>query len=289
MRSIIIGSALAIFISGVTLSSQEWQPKRTPDGQPDISGIIWTTGPDEVAYTGDLETGVADPIGRKIQGRGLNSNGRSLIIDPPNGRIPYQPWAAAKRAQIPHGRPNAEIGRTVVDRDPNKLREVRPQYMCLPAAPRVNFDRDFRITQTPGYVIMTWEWSHGYRIIPIDGRPRISPRVKMAMGDARGRWEGNTLVVETTNINDWDWLDAAATFFTDKMTAVERYTILDANMLDYRVTITDPNVFTQPWTAAFKMRRAQSADYEVLEHACVEGERAVEHMLGKERNGAYSN
>lgn len=288
MRSIIIGSALAIFISGVTLSSQEWQPKRTPDGQPDISGIIWTTGPDEVAYTGDLETGEADPVGRKIQGRGL-SKGKSLIIDPPNGRIPYQPWAAAKRAQIPHGRPNAEIGRTVVDRDPNKLREVRPQYMCLPAAPRVNFDRDFRITQTAGYVIMTWEWSHGYRIIPIDGRPRISPRVKMAMGDARGRWEGNTLIVETANINDWDWLDAAATFFTDRMTAVERYTILDANTMDYRVTITDPNVFTQPWTAAFKMRRAQSPDYEILEHACVEGERAVEHMLGKERNGAYSN
>ena len=287
MRSMFIGSALAMSI-GVTLSSQEWQPPRTPDGQPDISGIVWTTGPDEVAYTGDLETGVADPVGRKIQGRGL-SKGGSLIIDPPNGRIPYQPWAAAKRAQIPHGRPNADIGRKVVDRDPAKLREIRPQYMCLPAAPRINFDRDFRMIQTPGYVIMAWEWSHGYRIIPLDGRPRISPRIKMAMGDARGRWEGNTLVVETTNVNDWDWLDAAATFFTDKMTAVERYTILDANTLDYRVTITDPNVFTQPWTAAFKMRRAQNADHEILEHACVEGERAVEHILGKERNGAFTN
>ena len=287
MRSIFIGSALAIFLVG-TFSAQEWQPKRTPDGQPDLSGIVWTTGPDEVAYTGDLETGVADPIGRKIQGRGITKGG-SLIIDPPNGRIPYQPWAAAKRAQIPHGRPAPEIGRTVVEREPNKLREVRPQYMCLPAAPRINFDRDFRIVQTPGYVIMMWEWSHAYRIIPVDGRPRISPRVKMAMGDARGRWEGNTLVVETTNLNDWDWLDAAATFFTDKMTAVERYTILDANTLDYRVTITDPNVFTQPWTAAFKMRKSHDPDYEFLEAACVEGERAVGHILGKERTGAFSN
>ena len=69
MRSMFIGSALAISV-GVTLSSQEWQPPRTPDGQPDISGIIWTTGPDDTRYTGDLETGVADPVGRKIQGRG---------------------------------------------------------------------------------------------------------------------------------------------------------------------------------------------------------------------------
>ena len=107
----------------------------------------------------------------------------------------------------------------------------------------------------------------------------------MAMGDARGRWEGNTLIVETTNINDWDWLDAAATFHSDAMTAVERYTILDANTLDYKVTITDPNVFTQPWTAAFKMRRAHDPGYEVLEHACVEGERAVDHILGKQRPG----
>ena len=125
MRSMLIGSALAIF-AGANLLSQEWQPKRTPDGQPDISGIIWTTGPDEVAYTGDLETGVADPVGRKIQGRGVTKGG-TLIVDPPNGRIPFQPWALAKREQIPHGRPAPEIGRKVVDRDPVKLREIRPQ------------------------------------------------------------------------------------------------------------------------------------------------------------------
>ncbi len=277
MRGIIIGSAFALFLGG-TLSSQEWQPPRTADGQPDISGIVWTTGPDEVAYTGDLETGVADPIGRRIQGRGITKGG-TLILDPPNGLMPYQPWALAKREQIPHGRPASQIGRRVVDRDPVRLREIRPQYMCLPAAPRVNFDRDFSFVQTPGYVIMTWEWSHAYRIIPLDGRPRTSPRVKMAMGDARGRWEGNTLVVETSNINDWDWLDAAGSFHSDAMTVVERYTILDANTLDYRVTITDPNVFTRPWTAGFKMRRAHDPGYEVLEHACVEGERAVDHIL----------
>jgi hypothetical protein len=200
-------------------------------------------------------------------------------MDPPNGLIPYQPWALTKRAQIPHGRPAPEIGRKVVDRDPVKLREIRPQYMCLPAAPRINFDRDFSLVQTPGYVIMLWEWSHGYRVIPLDGRPRISSRVKMAMGDARGRWDGNTLIVETTNINDWDWLDAAGSFHSDEMTAVERYTIVDANTLDYRVTITDPKVFTQPWTAGFKMRRVHDPGYEVLEHACVEGERAVDHIL----------
>jgi hypothetical protein len=278
MRSLWIGSLCAVAL-GVTLASQEWQPRRTPDGQPDISGIVWTTGPDEVAYTGDLETGVADAVGRKVQGRGIPKGG-SLIVDPKNGLIPYQPWAQARREQIPHGRVAPQIGRKVVDREPTKLREVRPQYMCLPAAPRINFDRDFHFVQTPGYVVMMWEWSHAYRVIPLDGRPRLSPRVKMAMGDARGRWEGNTLVVETTNINDWDWLDAAASFHSDAMTAVERYTILDANTIDYRVTIADPKVFTQPWTAAFKMRRSHDPGYEIIEAACVEGERAVTNILG---------
>ena len=280
MRSTWIGVAVTL-VATVTLSSQERQLARTADGHPDISGIIWTTGPDEVLYTGDLETGVADEDARKVQGRQVFKGG-SLIVDPPNGLIPYQPWAAAKREQIPHGRTAANIGRKVVDRDPKNLRELRPQTMCLPGAPRINFDRDFQTVQTPGYVIMIWEWSHAYRIIPLDGRPHISPRVKMAMGDARGRWEGDTLIVETTNMNDWDWLDASGTFHTDAMTSVERYTVVDANTIDYKVTITDPNVFTQPWTAAFKMRRARrDPGYEFLETACVEGERAVTNILGE--------
>jgi hypothetical protein len=92
-------------------STHAWNPPRTPDGQPNIQGV-WGTGPDEVLYTGDLETGEGDEVARGIQGRTV-TRGRSLIIDPPDGLIPYQPWAAAKRQQIPHGRAAERIGRKV--------------------------------------------------------------------------------------------------------------------------------------------------------------------------------
>jgi len=255
---------------------------RTADGQPDLQGAVWTTGPDDVLYTGDLETGVADEAARTVQGQRIYP-GSSLVIDPPDGRIPYKPWAAARRESLPHLRPAELIGRKVAGHTPRTLREIRPQTMCLPAAPRIVFDRDFQFLQTPDAVIMLWEWSHAYRVIHLDGRPRLSPRVKMAMGDARGRWEGNTLVVHTTNLNDWDWLDAAGTFFTDAMTSVERFTVVDANIMSYEVTFTDPNVFTRPWTVAFPIRarrdKAVMEWFGTLEIACVEGERSVPNII----------
>ena len=256
---------------------------RTPEGHPDLAGAVWVTGPDSVLYTGDLETGVADEEARTIQGQELYP-ASSLVIHPPDGLIPYQPWAAAKRETIPHMRKGDLIGRKVAEREPASLRDIRPQTMCIPAAPRIVFDRDFRFIQTPGYVIMQWDWSHAYRVIPLDGRPRIHSNVKMAMGDARGRWEGDTLIVETTNMNDWDWLDAAGTFHSDAMTSVERFTVVDADTIGYEVTITDPNVFTRPWTAAFPIRARRDKDavdwFGKLETACVEGERAVGNILG---------
>jgi len=289
------GSALAI-VAGVALvlpapgsaagqtphaAAKAWDPPRTPDGQPDIQGGVWTTGPDEVLYTGDLETGVADLDARRIQGRPVNYKGGTLIIDPPDGLIPYQPWAAAKRQEIPHGRDGETIGRKLTQRQPVSLRDLSPHTFCLPGAPHVVFNRDFQFIQTPGAVVMAWEWSHAYRVISLDGRPHIAPNVKLVMGDARGHWDGNTLVVETTNLNDWDWLDAAGTFHSDAMSTIERFAFADANTINYQVTVTDPKVFTRPWTAAFAIRRTTPGE-ELMEHACVEGERGVEGILGKD-------
>ena len=102
------------------------------------------------------------------------------------------------------------------------------------------------------------------------------------MGDARGRWEGNTLVVETTNLNDWDWFDYTGTFHSDAIGLVERFTFVDANTIQYQFTVTDPKVFTRPWTVAVSLERIhRAADYEMMEHACVEGERGVAALLGK--------
>ena len=146
MRSILIGSALAIFIVG-TVSSQEWQPKRTPDGQPDISGIIWTTGPDE-SRTPETSR-PASPTRSGARYRAAVHQGRQ-----PDHRSAERPDSVPAvgcgETRADPARPSApEIGRTVVNRDPAKLREVRPQYMCLPAAPRINFDRDFQMSR-PG-------------------------------------------------------------------------------------------------------------------------------------------
>ena len=248
---------------------------RTADGQPNIQGE-W----DSDAYGPDLEMGIDDAETARIQGRaggaGVSpAKAVSVIIDPPDGRIPYQPWAQARRLAIPSFRRN-------VNRDtPKTLREMRPRTLCLHAPPRSTIG-GFEAVQVPGYVIFVWEFSHAYRIIPLDGRPRLAPQVKLAMGDARGRWEGQTLIVETTNLNDWDWFDYTGTFHTDATTVVERFTVLDSDTIDYQFTVTNPEVFTRPWTVAtsFKRNVRRPADWEMLESACVEGERGVEGIMG---------
>jgi hypothetical protein len=205
---------------------------------------------------------------------------RQVITDPPDGKIPYQPWAAAKR----------EEHRKNID-DPLSIRGIDSNYMCFYGPPRHNYSYGYTITQTPGFVIMTTGWSHLYRVIPLTDRPHVGADVKLMMGDARGRWEGNTLVVETTNLNDWVWFDGSGSFHSDSMRLLERFTVLDADTIDYTGTVEDPVVLTRSFTISLQLRnlrnrmRAQGGDLEGAgeqwEEACVEGERAVETMLNR--------
>jgi hypothetical protein len=99
------------------------------------------------------------------------------------------------------------------------------------------------------------------------------------MGDARGHWEGNTLVVDTTNMNDWDWFDATGTFHSDAISMVERFAFVDAKTMNYDVAITDPGVLTRPFTITLPFEKhARPASYELLEAACVEGEKGAEGL-----------
>ena len=238
---------------------------RTADGQPDIQGH-W--GSD--AYTQDLETGLPDEETNTIQGRPApdQSKATSVISDPADGKIPYQPWAAGRRLRIPSFR-RGEISKGA----PKSARDIRPQTFCLVGLPRLNWYGDFQIAQIPGYVVMEWEWSHAFRVIPLDAaRPHLPPNVKLSMGDARGHWEGHTLVVDTANMNDWDWFDATGTFHSSAMSMVERFTFVDAKTMTYDVTITDPTVLTRPFTITLQFgKRDRPADYELFEEACVEG------------------
>jgi len=155
-----------------------------------------------------------------------------------------------------------------------------PELMCIAGVPFVANFSEFQIVQSPGFVIMAWERNRDVRIIPLTERPHLPDAIKLYMGDARGRWEGNTLIVETRNMNDWGWLDKHETFHSDAMTMVERFTFAGDTM-QYRATITDSKVFTRPWTMGNTFRRTRGAtpDYEIMEYACAEGERAVARIL----------
>lgn len=190
------------------------------------------------------------------------------IIDPPDGEVPYQPWAAARQKQQAY---NYE--------HPTKPEHIDTQHWCLiPGVPRLYYIvPGFKIVQAPGIVVFVWDEYHAYRVIPLDGRPHVGSNLKLWMGDARGRWEGHTLVVDTTNLNGKMRLTYIGDFFTDKAHLVERMTFVDANTMTYEATIEDPTVFTRPWTLRVAERRR--ADEEMWETAYYEEETSANRIL----------
>jgi hypothetical protein len=140
------------------------------------------------------------------------------------------------------------------------------------------------IHQGPGSVILTLDWSHYFRVIPTDGRAGSGSTAKRWMGESRGRWEGDTLVVEVTNLNGKMWLDSVGNFFSKNVRLVERWRMVEMNTLEYEVTFDDPTVYTKPWKMVIPIRRnepAPSSDphaREFWEHACHEGNHDVGHI-----------
>src|SRR5439155_4752070 len=110
-------------------------------------------------------------------------------------------------------------------------------------------------------------------VIPLDARPHIDPKIHQFMGDSRGHWEGDTLVVDVTNQVARTWFDIAANFHSDRIHVAERFTAVNENTIDYEATIEDPKVYTQPWKIAYPIARNLTPNYELMEHACWEGER----------------
>ena len=126
-----------------------------------------------------------------------------------------------------------------------------------------------------------FEYQHAYRVIPLDGRPHVGENIKLFMGDSRGHWEGDTLVVDVTSNNDQTWFDLVGTFHSDAMHILERFTLVDADTMRYTATITDPQVFTRPWTMAVTFDRNKEKAFELIEDACHEGEQDAWHALAK--------
>ena len=199
------------------------------------------------------------------------SRATSLVVDPPDGKVPYTPegrrrWDATPKLGPP-------------------LPANRPEDRALPErcittdgllAPNPFYNNVHQIVQAPGYVAILTEMMHEARIIPLDRRPRLGPAVQMYVGDARGRWEGQTLVVETTNFNDQKLFRGA----TRQMHLIERFTRLDADTIEYRLTVTDPATFARPWTLENGLRKADGDLYEV---GCHEGNYGLRGILAGAR------
>jgi hypothetical protein len=255
--------------------SRTWSPARTPDGQPDLRGI-WRPNAPNASHS--LEEG-AEPENRRIGGRTEEEIARELatqavvLVDLPDRRLPYLPAAEAIRTKHLENQ-----------FAPTELEHIEPEDRCLlNGVPRTNYRNLWQIHQIPGYVVITYEWVHGYRIIPIDGRPHIGSNIKLWNGDSVGRWEGNTLVVEVTNQNVETWFDSHGSFHSEDLRVVERYTLVDADTIRYEARIEDPKVFSRPWTIGITVSRHDEPGYEFIEEACHEGDRNAQNMLAEGR------
>jgi hypothetical protein len=213
-----------------------YTPPRTPDGVPDFQGAWTGAAGDGTSFLEDHD--YVDPTTPAQE---------SFVSDPTDGRVPYTPWALAKRNEILAG-----LGRGWPGESGEPL-HVSPGAFCLLAVPGISFDPQ-EIVQKPGSVIMLND--EGYRVISTDGRSALNQNVKLWYGNSRGHWEGNTLVVEVTNLNGRAWFDSTGQFYSENTRAVERWTLVDADTIDYEVTLEDPTIYTRPWKMNFPKRRA---------------------------------
>jgi hypothetical protein len=288
-------------------SSTDSFSKRTPDGQPDLQGM-WigaTITPFErpvalgnKAYLTEQEAAAAEKraaenrvdrppragdvgnyndlwidSGTKV----VKTRQTSLVVEPANGRVPLT--AAAEAARDYNHAHESEDYKYMSVWDRCITRGV-PGGMFT-----AGYNNAYQIIQTPGQVALISEMIHNVRVVPIDGSPHPPASVRLWDGDSRGHWEGNTLVVDTTNFNKKGWIATSAATGrvkgvpqTEATHVVERFTRMDADTLSYEVTITDPVMYSAPWKVSIPLARED--DYRMYEYACHEGNEAPVLILG---------
>ena len=210
-------------------------PPRTPDGKPDLQGI-WQVMNTAAWDIQDHHARLGVP------------GGQSVVI---GNEIPYQPAALAKK------RENFE-----------KRAAADPEGQgYLPGVPRIMYmPFPFQILQTPTHFAMVFEYDRAIRIVYTNGTPHPRGPINWWMGDSRGRWEGDTLVVDVVHFTDQTWFDRAGNFHSDALHLVERYTPAGADHINYEVTVEDPNTFTRPWTMRMLLYRRKDPNLRLLEY-----------------------
>jgi hypothetical protein len=210
---------------------------RTADAKPDLSGI-W-----QVVNTASWD--IQDHAAQK------GVPGGPGVVE--GNDIPYQPWALARKKEN-------YAQRATLD----------PETKCyLPGVPRITYmPFPFQIIQKPNELTILYEYAHTVRYIFANGTPHPPGPIDWWLGDSRGRWEGDTLVVDVIHFNDQTWFDRAGNFHSDALHVVERYTPTDADHITYAVTIEDPKVFTRPWNMSMILYRHKEKNFGLYEYEC---------------------
>jgi hypothetical protein len=202
----------------------------------------------------------------------------SLIVEPASGLAPLRPEIERVRDFNTSNHDNFETMSQwdrCITRDP---------FMFIPGV----YNAAYQIVQTPSHVVISAEMIHDTRVIPLDGSPHVDARIKSWNGDSRGRWEGDTLVVETTNFNGKGWVGTSLSAgrlrgvpTTERLRITERFTKIDSRTMRYEVTVDDPPIFSAPWRVEIPMTKDDG--YQILEYACHEGNSAVQAIMGGAR------
>ena len=210
--------------------------RRTVDGKPDLSGV-WQTLNTAAWDIQDHHASLGVPAGQSV-------------VD--GGEIPYQPWALARKQENFKSRLTAD-----------------PEAKCfLPGIPRVTYmPYPLHIMQTPTHIAILYEYIHAARNVFMNTEHLEGP-IEWFMGDSRGRWDGDTLVVDVVHFTDQTWLDRAGNFHSEELHVIERYTPVNQDIIQYEATIEDPKVFTRPWKMRMPLYRRQEPNVRILEYEC---------------------
>ena len=210
---------------------------------------------------------------------GTTTTGRtSIVIDPPNGRLPTLTPEAHARQTSPEA---LRLRAVAAGRSPAAGPEEMPLafrciwYRGIPSLPS-GYNNHYHIVQNPGWVAILQEHIHEVRYIPLDGRPHISPAIRQYAGDSRGYWDGDTLVVETTNFRDRTIIRKVPGRLTEALHVIERYTRTGPDTLDWEFTVTDPGTWTRSWTGSLPMARTEDP---MFEYSCHEGNYGLYNAL----------
>jgi hypothetical protein len=235
-----LAAIVALAVAGAVTSADAqtaYRAPRTPDGRPDLQGI-WQVVNAAAWNLEDHNATLGVPAGRSV-------------VD--GGEIPYQPWALEKRRENFANR---------AARDPDRK-------CYLPGVPRITYmPHPFQIVYAADKVNLLYEYGHTLRHIYMNGNPHPDGPIEWWMGDSRGRWDGDTLVVDTVHFTADTWLDRAGNFHSEALHVTERFTRTGPDHMQYEVTLEDPKVFTRPWTMRMPVYRRIEPASELLEYEC---------------------